>query len=211
MDTVSPNQDVSLRQDVSPRQDEAAIIRQAQAGDDDAFRRLVEDHGREVYRLAYRMTGSAENADDVAQEAFLKAYRALHRFDGRSRFATWLHRIAANCALDHLRRARREASRRATGGASETHLEHEISPAPGPERLAASGQIELQMERALGKLSPIERSAFVLRHFEQLSIAEIGRRLGSRTSATKHAVFRAVRKLRRELAPWMEVRDERTA
>ena len=71
--------------------------------------------------------------------------------------------------------------------------------------------LAMSTRRPLDALSPIERSAFVLRHFEQLSIAEIGRQLGSRTSATKHAVFRAVRKLRRELSPWMEARDARTA
>lgn len=191
-------------------EDEAALVARAREGDEDSFRQLVEDHSRNVFRLAYRLTGSHENADDVVQEAFLRAYRSLHRFDARSRFGTWLHRITVNCAMDHLRRARREANRREPA-VDEAFLERQVSGAPGPERLAASGQIEAQVESALATLSPIERSAFVLRHFEQQSIAEIGRQLGSRTSATKHAVFRAVRKLRRELSPWMEARDARTA
>lgn len=189
---------------------ETAIVARARGGDEEAFRQLVEDHSRDVFRLAYRMTGSRENADDVVQEAFLRAYRSLHRFDSRSRFGTWIHRITANCALDHLRRAKREASRRDSSG-DESVMERQVSLAPGPERLARSGQIERQVELALATLSPIERAAFVLRHFEQKSIAEIGRELGSRTSATKHAVFRAVRKLRRELSPWMETEDARTA
>ena len=187
----------------------AELVARAKAGDEEAFGLLVESHSRDLFRLAYRLTGSRENADDVVQEAFLRAYRSLHRFDSRSRFGTWLHRITVNCAMDHLRRSKREASRREPG--DQSILERQVSPAPGPERLAESGQIELQVERALETLSPIERSAFILRHFEQLSIAEIGRQLGSRTSATKHAVFRAVRKLRRELSPWMETRDARTA
>ena len=190
--------------------EESAVVARARAGDEEAFRRLVSSHSHELFRLAYRLTGSRENADDVVQEAFLRAYRSFHRFDARSRFGTWLHRIAVNCAMDHLRRAQREAGRR-DPSADETTLERQASHEPGPERLAESGQIERQVERALEALSPIERSAFVLRHFEQLSIAEIGRQLGSRTSATKHAVFRAVRKLRRELSPWMETRDARTA
>ena len=199
-----------MRETNPMREDEATIVARARAGDEESFRRLVEDHSRAAFRLAYRMTGSRENADDVVQEAFLRAYRSLHRFDARSRFGTWLHRITVNCAMDHLRRARREAHRR-DAAAGEAFMERQASDAPGPERLAASGQIGLQVERALATLSPIERSAFVLRHFEQQSIAEIGRQLGSRTSATKHAVFRAVRKLRRELSPWMEARDARTA
>ena len=192
------------------KEDERDLVARARAGDEESFRQLVEDHSRGAFRLAYRMTSSRENADDVVQEAFLRAYRSLHRFDSRSRFGTWLHRITVNCAMDHLRRAHREAGRR-DAAADEAFMERQASDAPGPERLAASGQIGLQVERALATLSPLERSAFVLRHFEQQSIAEIGRQLGSRTSATKHAVFRAVRKLRRELSPWMETRDARTA
>ncbi len=192
------------------RDDETTIVARARAGDEEAFRRLVSSHSHDLFRLAYRLTGSRENADDVVQEAFLRAYRSLHRFDLRSRFGTWLHRIAVNCAMDQLRRTRREADRR-DPSADELILERQVSPEPGPQRLAESGQIERQVQLALETLSPIERSAFVLRHFEQLSIAEIGRRLGSRTSATKHAVFRAVRKLRRELSPWMETRNARTA
>ncbi len=189
--------------------EEANDVARARAGDQEAFRRLVTSHSQNLFRLAYRLTGSRENADDVVQEAFLRAYRSLHRFDAKSRFGTWLHRIAVNCAMDHLRRAQREAGRR-DPAAGET-LERQVSPEPGPQRLAESGQIEHQVRIALDTLSPIERSAFVLRHFEQQSIAEIGRQLGSRTSATKHAVFRAVRKLRHELSPWMETRDARPA
>ena len=190
--------------------DEATTITRVKAGDHESFRLLVESHSRDIFHLAYRLTGSRENADDVVQEAFLRAFRSLHRFDARSRFGTWLHRITVNCAMDLMRRSQRDLSRRDTC-ATETTLEQQMSTEPGPERLAQSGQIETQIERALETLSPIERSAFVLRHFENLSIAEIGRQLGSRTSATKHAIFRAVRKLRRELSPWMEARDARTA
>jgi RNA polymerase sigma-70 factor, ECF subfamily len=189
--------------------DENNDVARARAGDQEAFRRLVVSHSQDVFRLAHRLTGSRENADDVVQEAFLRAYRSLHRFDAKSRFGTWLHRIAVNCAMDHLRRAQREAGRR--DPAAEETLERQVSREPGPQRLAESGQIEHRVRSALATLSPIERSAFVLRHFEEQSIAEIGRQLGSRTSATKHAVFRAVRKLRRELSPWMETRDARTA
>ncbi len=192
------------------KDDEKAAVDRAQAGDEEAFRQLVVAHSHDLFRLAYRLTGSRENADDVVQEVFLRAYRSLHRFDSRSRFGTWLHRIAVNCAMDQLRRSQRESSRR-DPSADDATLERQATYEPGPERLAESGQIERQVARALDALSPIERSAFVLRHYEQLSIAEIGRQLGSRTSATKHAVFRAVRKLRRELSPWMEARDARTA
>ena len=83
---------------------DAGAVARARAGDREAFQALVERHSRNVFRLAFRMTGNEEDADDVVQETFLKAYRSLPGFAGRSQFSTWLHRIAANCALDLMRR-----------------------------------------------------------------------------------------------------------
>src|SRR5215203_3882181 len=76
------------------------LVERVRGGDDDAFRVLVERHSRAIFRAAYRITGNAADADDVVQEAFLRAYRAAHTFDARATFPTWLHRIAINCALD---------------------------------------------------------------------------------------------------------------
>src|SRR5512134_3933876 len=91
--------------------DEAAAVARAKAGDSEAFRLLVERHGRALLRLAYRMTGNAHDAEDVVQEAFLKAYRGLDRFDERSQVGSWLYRIAANCAFDVLRARQRHEGR----------------------------------------------------------------------------------------------------
>ncbi len=196
----------------SADRDETALVSRARSGDEDAFRVLVERHSRDLFRLAYRLTGRQENAEDVVQETLLKAYRALHRFDSRSRFSTWLHRIATNTAMDLLRRNQRHEQRfESRGDAGDDSFDHYESVEPGPVRLAMSSEIERRLARGLAELTPLERTAFVLRHFEQQSIAEIGRTLGSRTNATKQAVFRAVRKLRRELAPWVEENHARTA
>lgn len=191
-------------------ENEANLVERSQSGDQEAFRLLVEMHSADAFRLACRLVGDPESADDVVQEALLRAWRSLHRFDARSRFSTWLHRILVNCAMDQLRRRQREAGRRSYE-TTEGVLARRASAAPGPERLAASGQIERRVELALGELSPRERTAFVLRHFEEQSILEISRVLGAGASATKHAIFRAVRKLRSELAPWVEAEDARTA
>lgn len=192
------------------RSDEKVRLERARKGDEEAFRELVERHGTDVFRLAYRLTGSRENAEDVVQETFLKAYRSLHRFDARSAFGTWIHRIAANCALDHLRRVdrRREASKAEDDRDPFDLVE---SGEPGPLRHTLSSEVERRLAAGLGALTPMERTAFVLRHFEERSIAEIGRALGTRTSATKQAVFRAVGKLRRELLPFLEESHARTA
>jgi RNA polymerase sigma-70 factor (ECF subfamily) len=173
--------------------DDEALVQQAQQGDADAFRELVERHSTRVFRLSWRITGDEASAEDAVQETFLRAYRSLHRFDARSRFGTWLHRIAVNTAIEIMRKRR-----------PETHLEEpEPLPSmePGPERAALSQEVQRSVRTALGDLSPMERTAFVLRHFEGRPIAEICRHLGLRESAGKQAIFRAVRKLRRALEP----------
>src|SRR3954470_1500462 len=81
----------------------AAVLARARQGDGDAFRALVERHSRSVYRLAYRMTGNEQDAEDVVQESFLRAYRQLGRFESRANFGTWLYRITANCSVDLMR------------------------------------------------------------------------------------------------------------
>src|SRR6202011_1129958 len=85
----------------------AAVLARARQGDSDAFRVLVERHSRSVFRLAFRMTGNEQDAEDLVQETFLRAYRQLGRFDGRAGFSTWLYRIAANCSLDLIRARKR--------------------------------------------------------------------------------------------------------
>src|SRR5216683_5356406 len=88
-------------------QSDAAAVAQARAGDSDAFRVLVERHGRSVFRLAFRMTGNESDAEDIVQETFLRAYKQLNKFDWRASFSTWLYRIAANCSLDLIRSRKR--------------------------------------------------------------------------------------------------------
>jgi RNA polymerase sigma-70 factor (ECF subfamily) len=180
--------------------DRAAVLERARDGDGEAFRALVEQHSRRVFQLAYRMTGNEFDAEDVVQESFLRAYRQLGRFEARANFGTWLYRIVANCAVDMLR-AKRSRGNPMTGEAFDDQVLTEPATQPGPDRLAASAEIEHRVAEALGALSPVERAAFTLRHYEGRSIEEICRMLNLRTSAAKHSVFRAVKKLRVALAP----------
>ena len=178
----------------------AAVLARARQGDNEAFRSLVERHGRSAFRLAFRLTGNEQDAEDVVQESFIRAYRQLDRFESRAHFGTWLHRIVANCSLD-LMRARRSRQDHARADDLDTVVERPSTDRPGPERLARSAEIERSVAAALGQLSPLERAAFTLRHYEGRSIAEIGKTLGLGMSAAKHSVFRAVRKLRVALEP----------
>ena len=174
------------------------LVEQARAGDSDAFRELVEGHSQRIFRTAFRLTGSEQNAEDVVQEAFLRAYRKLHLFDGRAQFGTWLHRIAVNCAMDLMRKEGRRSQRETVE--ERTELEAMVNGDPRPDRMAESSEIGKAVQQVLQSLSPTERTAFLLRHFEGHTSAEIGRILGIRAGASRNAVFRAVKKLRAALA-----------
>jgi RNA polymerase sigma-70 factor (ECF subfamily) len=180
----------------------------ALSGDSDAFRVLVERHSRNVFRLAFRMTGNEQDAEDVVQETFLRAYKQLARYESRSSFATWLFRIASNYSLDLIRARKRHQEHREVAAKEDSDLDIMQSiPAnsPTPDRLAFSGEVQTRITAALDELSPQERTAFILRHFEGLSIEQIGASLGTGTNATKHSIFRAVQKLRRSLEPFVSV------
>src|SRR4026209_2120411 len=104
----------------------AAVLARARQGDSEAFRELVERHSRSVFRLAYRMTGNEQDAEDVVQESFLRAYKQLGRFESRANFGTWLYRIVSNCSVD-LMRARQA---RQNQGRLDSLDEIEADPAP---------------------------------------------------------------------------------
>ena len=184
-----------------------AVVARVKAGDHDAFRHLVERHSRSVFRLAYRLTGHEQDAEDVVQETFLRAFRELRRFEARSSFATWLYRITVNCSHDLLRQRPRAGTRPSLDD-PEIALAAQLadaSAAADPLRELASRRIDERVRSAMRDLSDQERSAFVMRHFEGLSIEEIGQALDLKTSAAKHSIFRAVHKLRRALDPVAEL------
>jgi RNA polymerase sigma-70 factor (ECF subfamily) len=188
-------------------QTDATAVALARDGDSEAFRGLVDRHSRAVYRLAHRMTGNPQDAEDVVQETFLKAYRQLGRFESRANFSTWLHRIAVNCSIDLIRgRKNQEAGHDASDleALDGAHGGHDQRVDPSPERLMLSSEVQEKVSRAMEGLTAMERAAFVLRHFEGQSIDEISRALGLKANAAKHSIFRAVRKMRLALEPFVE-------
>jgi RNA polymerase sigma-70 factor (ECF subfamily) len=185
--------------------DDVAAVARARSGDQEAFKVLVDRHSRTLYRLAFRMTGKAEDAEDVVQETFIRAFRQLSRFEARSNVSTWLYRIAFNCAVDFLRsRPRRESA------TEDEALERMAPSATGPtvDDLVYAGQIGERMQLALGGLSEKERAAFLMRHYHGCSIEEIGSTLGMKTNATKHSIFRAVKKMRVAMQAFVAGREE---
>jgi RNA polymerase sigma-70 factor (ECF subfamily) len=148
------------------------------------------------------MTGRAEDAEDVVQETFVRAYRQLARFESRSNFATWLYRIGFNCSIDYMRsRPRRESVE------TDETLER-MSGVVGPsmDDLVFASQIGAKVQTALQELSPQERAAFLMRHYHGYSIEEICGALDLKSNAAKHSIFRAVKKMRVALRPLLESR-----
>ena len=179
-----------------------AVVARVQAGDHDAFGILVERHSRAVFRVAYRLTGHEQDAEDVVQETFLRAYRQIGSFEMRSSVATWLYRIAFNCAHDLLRQRPRAARHDSIDDEHGPEAARRLEDAgPDPHRQLESAEIDRRVRIGLDDLSEQERAAFVLRHFEGQSIEEIGRALGLQASAAKHSIFRAVQKMRRAMEP----------
>ena len=180
-------------------------VAQARDGDSEAFRSLVERHSRYVFNVAFRLTGSAQDAEDVVQDTFLKAYNQLSRFEARADFRTWLHRIAVNRSIDLIRsRRHREVAQDPsdldpmdTGSQTSTAL-------PAPDRLLLSAEIRERVTDGLAQLTPSERAAFTLRHVEGLPIREVALAMGLKTEAAKNSIFRAVRKMRTVLEPLVE-------
>jgi RNA polymerase sigma-70 factor, ECF subfamily len=191
---------------------DALAVERTLAGDRDAYRVLVERHSLYIYRLAYRMTGNSHDAEEVVQEAFLRAFQKLTQFTGNSSFGTWVYRIAANYAIDFLRQRNVEEARQAAPSRpTEDGLEIDPvalvkDPSASPERLAGSAELAAKMKLALDALTPAERTAIVMRHWEGCAIEEIAAVLKSNTNATKNTVFRAVAKLRQALEPFSEFR-----
>jgi len=183
---------------------DAAAVKDVRSGNRDAFRPLVERYSHMIFSLAYRMTSSESDAEEIVQETFLRAYRALNTFEERANFATWLYRIATNCALDLLSRRKNQPQ-----AASETMTtEEEDSPetllpssAPDPERQMYSAELQERIAAAMNLLTPVERLAFVLRHYEGRSVEEVAASLKVKTGAAKQSIFRAVQKMRTALEP----------
>lgn len=188
--------------------DEEALIREAQAGDRAAFERLVHRYDQDVLRLATHLLRRPEDARDIYQEAFLKAYANLHRFRFECSFYTWLYRIVTNTCLDHLRR---RSSRPEDQAPELIAAEPEATAADffdrqpahrvegNPERQLLSKEIGKRLAQALGCLSPRERVVFTLKHYHGMKLRKIGEVLGTSEETVKNSLFRATRKLRSQL------------
>jgi len=185
---------------------ETELIRAAQAGSRAAFDALVRQHDQAVLRLALHLTGSEQDAQDIHQEAFLKAYRSLGNFRFECSFYTWIYRIVTNLCLDLMRRrkARREEQAvmiDAAGGEMDLLVNVSDDRAgANPDRELERKVLNRQIRAALDKLTPRERMVFELKHFQGLRLRTIGEMLNTTEETAKNTLFRATKKLRANLA-----------
>ncbi len=192
---------------ISTRVDDTDLIRQAQRGDRAAFETLVRQYDQAVLKLAYHLTRSEQDAQDIYQEAFLKAYRHVGNFRFECSFYTWIYRIVTNLCLDHLRRkqTRREDSPVVTDSSGD---EFDLLSNVADDRSGASPEKDLMRRElgkriglALNKLTARERMVFELKHYQGLKLRTIGEMLNTTEETAKNTLFRATQKLRASLAP----------
>ena len=183
------------------RYDEPELVNLAREGDVGAFTELVQTYRNEVYTLALRIVADRELAADVAQDAFIRAWRAMPSFRGEARFSTWMYRITANTAFTQRERARK----RRADSLDDLHVEPEAS-GPTPERAAESAGVRPQLERAIAALPASLRIVVVLKDVYDWSHAEIADHLGISVTAAKVRLHRGRRLLREALWPEREGR-----
>lgn len=187
--------------------DESAVVAQARVGDGSAFGELVSRYERRIFRLAQQITQNREDAEDVLQETFLKAYEHLDQFQGNSKFYTWLVRIAVNQALMKLRKRKADKSVSIdepieTG---DDNLAREIAAwDEDPEQRYSREELNQILDSAIENLTPIYRAVFVLRDVEDFSTEETAEALGLSISAVKSRLLRARLQLRDKLTRYFK-------
>lgn len=183
------------------RIDESLLIARAAQGDQTAFRELVERYQGAVYNLAYRMLGNPDDAEDAAQEIFVRVYRQLARYDSSRKFSTWVLAIATNYCIDQLRR------RRVQFVPLEQIVPWARTREAGPERLALDREVTDELQDLLKRLPEKYRAVLILRYWEDLSCAEIGATLGLPEGTVKTQLHRARKAVERLMAEQGEPRD----
>jgi RNA polymerase sigma-70 factor (ECF subfamily) len=175
------------------------MVSRASGGDPTAFQALVERHRSMVYRVAYQFAGNHYDAEDIAQEVFIKVYRSLDRFRQDAQLTSWLYRIVMNACIDHRRRQGSVAAAR-VGDDADLRLLNTPEEAPGPEDRAYACELGRVLESEVARLPQGQRIVFIMRHHQGLKLSEIAAALGLAEGTVKRQLHAAVHRLRETLA-----------
>jgi RNA polymerase sigma-70 factor (ECF subfamily) len=188
------------------RDESPQLVERLRAGEPAAFREMVEQYQRDVYALAYDLCGNHHDAEDLSQEVFIKAYRAIGSFRADAKLGSWLYRIAMNAHIDNKRRKPVQLvsidAHMDEGEEERPPLELAAIESGRPDRSAGAARFHADVERALDALSTQERTVFVLRHYHDMKIAEISSSLSIAEGTVKSLLFRSMRKLRDRLSQY---------
>src|SRR3954453_13519928 len=193
-------------QQAASRVDDTNLIREAQRGNHRAFEELIRQYDQAVLRLALHLTGSPDDAQDIYQEAFLKAYKSVGNFRFECSFYTWLYRIVTNLCLDHLRKRqvrKEESAVVSDSDGEEFNLLDQVSDNPAahnPEHDLLRRELGRKIGKALTRLTERERMVFELKHYQGLKLRTIGEMLNTTEETAKNTLFWATQKLRLALA-----------
>jgi RNA polymerase sigma-70 factor (ECF subfamily) len=178
-------------------------IRQAQTGDTEAFRHLVETYQKLVFTFCYDLTGNMQDSEDLSQEVFIKMWRNMKSFRAEAKMSSWLYRITMNAWIDRCRKknARVQAHRTELRDDALRHMEIQSDSEWNPETQIETVMLDQEVQTALNALSPRERAVFTMRHYGDMKLQTIGKELGLTTGTVKSLLFRAVRKLQDTLSP----------
>ena len=161
------------------KESDILLVKECQAGDISAFDKLVQRHRRQIYQLAYQMTGSHEDADDISQETFIQTYRSIDKFRGKSKFSTWLRRIAINLSINHLKKESRHQHKPLD---EEILNNNDCALIPrwvnNPVEVVEAKELVQQIKEAIYSLPTGEKVVFILRVHQELSYKEIAKVLG---------------------------------
>lgn len=174
------------------------LIARAAGGDPAAFQALVERHRSMVYRVAYQFAGNHYDAEDIAQEVFIKVYRSLDKFRQDAQLSSWMYRIVMNACIDH-RRRHTPAGSAPFGEEAEQKLLNTADETPDPENRAYAGELGQVLEAEINRLPQGQRIVFVMRHHQGLKLGEIADALGLAEGTVKRQLHAAVHRLRHAL------------
>jgi RNA polymerase sigma-70 factor (ECF subfamily) len=184
--------------------DRHTLVERFQSGEIKAFDEIVDRCQKYVYNLAYRFTHNYEDSHDISQEVFMKVFKSLNRLNNSSAFDAWLRRVTVNTCMDHLRRRRNEHSVEDFDRLADNSIV--IGNGTRPDKPVENGELGVVISRAVDQLPGRQKKVFMLRHYEGLALKDIARNLNCSLGTVKAHLFRATRRLRKLLQPYVSQR-----